>query len=105
MPPRKRNPGDPFSLGASEWNRVVERVNEPPDTRRPGRGRLPTTVRVRNDTGSDLPRWGIIGLDEILIAPDDSNAGFLAKPAFKGKTPDSEKQLCPLRRLPRTGCQ
>jgi hypothetical protein len=44
-------------------------------------------VRVRNETGSDLSRFNVVGLDEPIFLPDDSEDAFLREVAFRGVTP------------------
>jgi hypothetical protein len=50
---------------------------------------LPQTaiIRIRNDSGTDLARFSVVGLGDPLIDPADSEAGFLAAVALAGVTP------------------
>lgn len=44
-------------------------------------------VKVRNDTGTDLDRFNIIGLGDPLVLPADSIDEFKRRPTFSGETP------------------
>lgn len=64
MPFRPANPGDPLEISAREWNLVRERAfsargrGQPP----PAPDTTPDLVRFLNQTGSDLPRGGVVAL-------------------------------------------
>jgi hypothetical protein len=45
------------------------------------------TILVRNDSGGDIPRFGVLGLDGPIIEPGDNLASFQNQPAFSGSTP------------------
>lgn len=44
-------------------------------------------VRIRNDSGSDVDRFGILGLAGIVFTPDDNADAFKTSPVLKGITP------------------
>jgi hypothetical protein len=45
------------------------------------------TVLVKNNSGSDVDRFGVLGIDDILISPDDNLESFKDQDAFIGVTP------------------
>ncbi|MBU0616140.1 MAG: hypothetical protein KKI02_00320, partial [Planctomycetes bacterium] len=49
-----------------------------------------TRVRIRNDSGTDLPRFAVLGVTGPLFTPTDNLAEFLAAPKLTGTTPDAE---------------
>jgi hypothetical protein len=46
-------------------------------------------VLVRNDTGVDVPRFGVVGLDAPLILPADNELEFAARVTFRGVLPSA----------------
>lgn len=55
-----------------------------------GRGRSDRNIcQVRNDSGGDVERFGVLGLDEPLILPEDNLPVFGRGPVWKGVTPTS----------------
>lgn len=59
----------------------------------PGQSRLdrhnPAIIRVRNNSGYALDRYGVQAIYEPIIDPDDSEAGFEQYPAMEGRDPTS----------------
>jgi hypothetical protein len=54
----------------------------------PGADRRQTgIVPVRNDSGDDLDRFAILGIDGVVYTPADNEDGFENGPALKGVTP------------------
>ncbi|MEM7810528.1 MAG: hypothetical protein AAF532_03485 [Planctomycetota bacterium] len=50
----------------------------------------PLPVRVRNDTGADLPRRGVVDLDGFVFSPDDDVDRFVASPLYRAVAPTAE---------------
>ena len=48
-------------------------------------------VRIRNDSGADVDRFGILGLSGIVFAPEDNQDGFKTSPVLKGTTPTADQ--------------
>jgi hypothetical protein len=48
-----------------------------------------TIVLVRNDSGSDVPRFGPLGIDEPIILPADNENRFAMEVALKCVTPSA----------------
>lgn len=51
--------------------------------------RDPTTLLIRNDTGADLPQFGIVGIGSPLVSPSDNMGAFLNRFAFAGVVPST----------------
>jgi hypothetical protein len=90
---RKRQPGESLTIPAADWNAAMdaardfrERQNriaahrEPVDTDS-------GIVLVKNTSGSDVDRFGILGIDTILFTPAEHLQGFKNSPVLKGVTP------------------
>lgn len=93
---RKVQPGQPLRIPARTWNRLV-------DTLKPNPGFLaladgiqpaPNTVYIRNKSGHDVPRFGVLGISGIEIDPvANDNRGekeFARQPVLRGTTPSSQ---------------
>lgn len=79
--------GDPLAIPARTWNEVLDLLER---GRGPGPGPASmflNTVRclVKNNTGADLPRFGVVGIGDPLILPSDNEAEFLKHMAFSGE--------------------
>ena len=91
---KKVQHGDPLRIPAPTFNTFVDaaqdflnrRHNQGGPVQTPGEDGL---ILIRNDTGSDLDRFSVLGIDDsILIAPGDNLRAFKNQPAFVGVTPD-----------------
>lgn len=95
-PFRKVQPGQPLRIGARAWNRVLDAI-------KPNVGFLslndglepaPNTVYIRNKSGHDVPRFGVLGISGIEIDPaadgGDHEKGFAQQPVLHGTTPAAE---------------
>lgn len=76
--------GDPLRIPATTWNQLLGTVEK---TRQPGGeidrgGRQDTTCIIRNDTGADLPEYGIVGFAAPLVTPSDNLSDFKGQIAF-----------------------
>lgn len=94
---RKVSPGERGQLSASWFNDVVDALEYLARLRATGgQGveftRSQTTVKLRNDTGSDLGRFAPVQLGAPFITADDNEAEYQAKPNFKGVLPDGSTQ-------------
>lgn len=92
-PLTKASSGDRIILSGSTFNTIVDAINgqknaqinvgsESPDP--VGAAGL---VPVRNDSGSDVDRYGILGIDSPLFSPTDNLASFKSHVLLKGVTP------------------
>lgn len=90
---KKVQSGDPLVIPASAYNAFVDAaeahrrsrrvLRQPPtDDRRPAE-----VVLVRNSSGSDVGRFGILGIDGVVIGPDINEAEFASHWALDGDTP------------------
>jgi hypothetical protein len=50
----------------------------------------PVGILVQNDSGGDLSKYGIVGLDDSLYDPTTDLTDFQAEPSFSAVTPDYE---------------
>lgn len=90
-------PGDPLRVTADEFNIAMDageahrrgQINmQSAATRRlPSQ---PNTILVRNDSGLLVGRFGVLGIDSPLIAPDVNEAEFVNHCAVAGVTPAAE---------------
>ncbi|MEQ8785138.1 MAG: hypothetical protein RIC55_02530 [Pirellulaceae bacterium] len=90
--------GRKFKPSAGTWNAMIdaarahlERRFAQPTASSPVEGGQPTVLRVRNDAQQDLERFAIVGLDELLIKPDENFAAFVAQPAISAVVPQVEQ--------------
>jgi len=77
--------GQPFRPSAIFHNRLVDLVEK--NGHQPGGSRernRPGTILVKNDSGADLERFDILGIDTILVTPTDNEDEFTSNPALIG---------------------
>ena len=55
----------------------------------PGPGRAFDVVYVKNVSDTDIPRFGVLGIQDILFSPTDNLEGFKGNFAFCGAVPNS----------------
>jgi hypothetical protein len=94
----RKRAGDPLVISASDWNDLRE------THRRLISGELagpfavkqqldPSTLRVKNTTGADLPRFGIVALSDVVFTPTDNLTQFLDRcSVFQAVAPATSKQ-------------
>lgn len=79
------------SIPASWLNDVARAIELPANRQRTNDAQLPEgIVYVKNSTGADLPRFGVVALTNIEILPADNPAGFEAQPVFTGTAPAAD---------------
>lgn len=84
-------PGDPFRFPARLYNELIThptRIStlERPATK-PTRSQPGQYVMVRNDSGSDVARNGVLGIDSPIIDPGDDVGQFRGRVLLSGVTP------------------
>ena len=98
-------PGQPLksAISASAWNRAQDAADVVLG-QRPGFSAngvqgppLPyTTVLCRNDSGSNVPRWGVLAINGVAITPSGpsgpATATFQEQPVVVGTTPTASTQ-------------
>ena len=97
---RKVRPGDPVSISATAWNRVIDQVTTRPrfDASTSPYPAINFQVRCRNSTSGDVARWGVLQITGVLETPTGATGGatgsmdagtmsFLAYPGIVGVTP------------------
>lgn len=91
-PYRQVRPGESLEIPSQVWNSMVDLVRPhgslSTSASTEGSGREAIIIRVRNDSGADVPRCGVLGLDGPVFTPDDSEESFLSRATFKATTPD-----------------
>lgn len=91
-PLRKVSSGETFEPSAGAWNAFVEAARKVRGFVSTGVSlsrldREPDIILVRNDSGEDVDRFGVLALDEPLISPEDNESEFTGRIAFSGVLP------------------
>ena len=91
-PFEKVKPGDSIQIHSTVWNSMLDVVRPNRDTGN-GVNKLTSTrgtiiLRIKNESGDDLPRGAILGLDGPTFTPTDSEDAFMREPSFSGIVPD-----------------
>jgi len=92
-PLRKVRSGQRLEIPAAAYNAFVDAAIDLQRRRQNALGdpkqafRQTGTVLVRNDSGSDVPRFGVLGIDGPLIGPSDNVEEFKNRVALAGVTP------------------
>lgn len=95
-PFRKVRPGEDLAIPATTFNAMVDagklaRAARYADaTRREGSRRDAAIVRVVNETGGDLRRTSVVGLDAPTFTPGQDLDAFLRDVTFRGVVPGVE---------------
>jgi len=94
-PFRKAISGQPLRVPARTWNAFLEAARSHRDRQEDlGREARPLgdsgIVLVKNATGSDVGRFSVLGIDGVLITPEDNEAEFLSRTALTGVTPTTD---------------
>jgi hypothetical protein len=79
--------GDRLKIRASTWNAVTDLLG---DRRTGGPTFLTDTetrILVRNDTGGDVDRFGVVKIGDVLITPDLNEDEYANRRAFVGESP------------------
>ena len=94
MDPRQQvNPGDPIRLAASQVNGLNRLLNLSAGFSSPAAVEQPTPytwVMAKNNTGSTIPRWGVLAITGMDITPGSSTTAtgqFEQLPVVAGGTP------------------
>jgi hypothetical protein len=101
-PFRQVRPGESLEIPSQVWNSMLDMVrphgNLSTAGGAEGSGRQAVIIRVKNGSGTDLPRNSVLGLDGPVFTPDDSTDAFLRQPAFRGVEPttDHRRRYCVL---------
>ena len=90
---KKVKSGDPLAFPAATFNAFVDaaRAHQAGQRSINGEGTRSvghiTTVNVQNASGSDVGRFGVLGIDGPAIGPEQNLAEFQGRPTLKGVTP------------------
>jgi len=93
-PLKKVKPGDPLAIPAATFNTFVDaaqdylrRQRDQSRQSKPAGGQA-GMVLIRNDSGADCPRFGVLGIDDVVIDPADDEDAFAGRVVLAGVTPD-----------------
>jgi len=90
---KKVKSGDPLVIPASTFNAFIDAAQAHQAGQRAVGGEgirtfgHTATVRIRNDSGADIGRFGVLGIDGPVIGPDANLVEFQGRPTLKGVTP------------------
>ncbi len=90
---KKVNPGDPLRITAKAWNEFVDAAEFVKSLRHGlanTGGRALTdqdVVLVKNASGGDLGRFGVLSITSVVYTPTDNPDGFKNQPVLSGVTP------------------
>lgn len=98
-------PGDPLKVAAADWNDFVQASNYVKQIAGDGGVRTgesltdPNVVMVKNASGGDLTRFGVLEITGIVFTPTDNPDGFKFSPILSGVTPTGDSKarfvICP----------
>ena len=97
-PLSKVHPGDDIEITAATWNKFVGAAQDY-ENRQQNLGAAADTpelennlVLIKNNTNPPAvcPRYGILGIDDVLIEYHDNKSEYLKRVTLKGSTPDGE---------------
>jgi hypothetical protein len=95
MTAKKAAPGHSHILPSRQtFNTLAQTARDFEASRGAGSRGLPQHLRdagivtIRNDSGSDVARYGVLGIGGLLIKPTDNEAEFLNRVLLSGVTPD-----------------
>ena len=90
---KKRSSGDPFVMKAPLYNALIDAARQTKQNQHDVAGnfqpdhRSSTIVPIRNGSGADKTRGGILGIAGPIIGPSDNFDEFLHKVALEGAAP------------------
>lgn len=91
---RKVQAGEPVVFSADQWNAFVDAAQANAQAEldqlaaQPSTFRDPDVVRVKNETGRDLPRFAVVGLGQPMFVPGVNLAQFAREVTFRGVVPN-----------------
>lgn len=88
----KVDSGDKIVISAQVWNAILDaavanRMGDNPSPDGAPGSRSATVIRIRNDSGAAVSRFGILGLNGPISTPTNNLTEFKRTIAFKGITP------------------
>ena len=87
-PFRKVRPGEKIQIPASLYNALLDLLNSRDNYLAKGPGGTGAGfITVRNETATDVPRFGVIGLGEPIILPTDNLTEFQQRLTSRGVEP------------------
>lgn len=92
---RKVNPGDPLVIPAAAYNAFIDAARRAQSINALGASDAArfsdsqTVVLVRNDSGIDVPRFGVLGIGGPIFTPSDDLARWQEQTSLRGVLPDA----------------
>jgi hypothetical protein len=84
-------PGRPLRIPAATWNRLLDMAQRSANELGAGpEAALEEStgiVLVKNNSGADVDRFGVLGIDGVVFTPSDNLVEFKRQVAIKGITP------------------
>ena len=95
---RKVQAGDPMRIPARTFNAFIDAAVATQNQQRSGTGgerAVPTTstILIRNDSGSEQAQFAVLGIDSVIIDPDDNDKVFRQQPMLACTTPTRADHL------------
>ncbi len=92
--------GDRLRIPASTYNAFIDAAREGQNF---GRTLNPfgadrNLIKIKNTSGADVDRFGVLGVDDPIYGPDDDLAEFQGRVAFNGRLPGSPSHVGPFQR-------
>jgi len=89
---RKVRSGEPLAIPANTFNAFIDAAVAHRQQQNVGGGRLPayrqaSIVLVRNDSGSDVGQFGVLGISGVVFDPATALESFQGRVALAGVTP------------------
>lgn len=80
-------PGSAFRPSARSWNAFVDKANEPQQKPGGDSGSGLSPLRVKNNSGTDCARFGILGVADVQINQSDNATEFYNEILLDGESP------------------
>ena len=80
-------PGSAFRPSARSWNAFVDNANEPQQKPGGDSGSGLSPLRVKNNSGTDVDRFGILGVGGVQIEQTDNETEFYNNILLDGESP------------------
>lgn len=92
---RRVQTGERLKIPAQTFNAFIDaaeahRRHGVGDVRRRNAGNANDTILVKNTSGGDLDRFSVVGIDGVIISPDDNLDQFKSRIALTGVTPTAD---------------
>lgn len=91
---KRARPGEKMIVSATAWNACLDaaeahRRGQPANGGGPVQFRQADIVLVKNSSGTNVDRFGVLGIDGVIITPTASEIEFQQQVTIRGITPDA----------------